>query len=62
MPSRSTNREDYQRVPRPVAAMAKDFPSGHTIAPHRHARAQLVYAVAGVMRVTTARGAWIVPP
>ncbi len=62
MPSRSTNPEDYQHVPRPVAAMPKDFPSGHTIAPHRHARAQLVYAVAGVMRVTTARGAWIVPP
>lgn len=59
---RSTNPEDYQHVPRPVAAMPKDFPSGHTIAPHRHARAQLIYAVSGVMRVTTAKGTWVVPP
>jgi len=62
MPGRSTNPEDYQHVPRPVSAMPKDFPSGHTIRPHRHARAQLVYAVTGVMRVTTEKGAWIVPP
>jgi len=62
MPSRSTNREDYQRVPRPVAAMAKDFPSGHVIPPHMHPRAQLIYAAEGVMRVVTADGAWVVPP
>jgi len=62
MQARSTNREDYQRVPRPVAAMAKDFPSGHVIAPHSHPRAQLIYAAEGVMRVTTPEGAWIVPP
>lgn len=62
MRARSTNREDYQRVPRPVAAMAKDFPSGYVIAPHSHPRAQLIYAAAGVMRVTTPAGAWMVPP
>lgn len=59
---RSTNPEDYQRVARPVAAMPKDFPAGHHIPPHRHERAQLVYAVRGVMRVTTSEGTWIVPP
>ncbi|HTZ77750.1 MAG TPA: helix-turn-helix transcriptional regulator [Stellaceae bacterium] len=59
---RSTNRDDYQHVPRPVTAMAKDFASGAVIAPHSHPRAQLTYAATGVMRVTTARGAWIVPP
>ena len=27
-PARSTDRDDYQDVPRPVAAMAKDFAAG----------------------------------
>ena len=62
MPARSTNRDDYQRVPRPVAAMAKDFPSGFVIAPHSHPRAQLIYAADGVMRVLSPLGAWVVPP
>jgi AraC-like DNA-binding protein/quercetin dioxygenase-like cupin family protein len=62
MTGRSTNREDYQRVERPVAAMAKDFPSGFIIAPHTHPRAQLIFAAEGVMRVVTAEGAWVVPP
>jgi AraC-like DNA-binding protein len=62
MPARSTNRDDYQRVPRPVAAMAKDFPSGFAIAPHSHPRAQLIYAADGVMRVISPLGAWVVPP
>ena len=59
---RSTDPEDYQRVARPVAAMPKDFPSGHHIARHRHERGQLVYATRGVMRVGTGQGTWIVPP
>ncbi|HXP76390.1 MAG TPA: helix-turn-helix transcriptional regulator [Stellaceae bacterium] len=62
MPTRSTNRDDYQRVPRPVAAMAKDFPSGFVIPPHSHPRAQLIYAADGVMRVISPLGAWVVPP
>lgn len=65
---RSTNPADYQRVVRPVAAMPKDFPSGHHIARHSHERGQLLYATRGVMRVTTAPadakngGTWVVPP
>ena len=47
---------------RPVAAWTGDYPAGHLIAPHRHAQAQLVYAAAGVMTVTAAAGAWLVPP
>jgi AraC-like DNA-binding protein len=62
MATRSTNRDDYQRVPRPVAAMAKDFPSGFVIARHSHPRAQLIYAAEGVMRVISPLGAWVVPP
>ena len=48
--------------PRPVVALANDYPSGTEIAPHRHARAQLVYASQGVMTVTAAAGSWVVPP
>jgi AraC-like DNA-binding protein len=43
-------------------ALATDYPGGHEIAPHRHARAQLVYASRGVMTVTAAAGSWVVPP
>lgn len=59
---RSTDPADYQRVPRAVAAMPKDFKSGFEIAPHRHERAQLIYATAGTMRVSTGDGVWVVPP
>jgi AraC-like DNA-binding protein len=45
-----------------VGAYARDFPKGHHVARHRHAWHQLVYARAGVMTVSTARGAWVVPP
>lgn len=49
-------------IPRPIATLASDYPRGHEIAPHRHARAQLVYASHGVMTVTAAAGSWVVPP
>jgi AraC-like DNA-binding protein len=57
----STDPNDYQRVPVAVAAMVKDFPPGQAIGRHAHERAQLVYAVKGVMRVTTRDGTWVVP-
>ncbi len=60
--ARSTDPADYQRVPRPLAAMAKDFSDGHHIAPHSHERAQLIFAAHGAMLVTTADGSWAVPP
>jgi len=49
-------------VPRPVVALARDYPSGQTIAAHRHSRSQLLYAVSGVMTVTVEKGIWVVPP
>src|SRR5262245_53011471 len=61
-PARSTDPADYQRVPRPVAAMAKDFADGFRIAPHRHDRAQLIFAAHGAMLVSTRDGTWAVPP
>jgi AraC-like DNA-binding protein len=59
---KSIDPGDYQRVPSPVGAMPKEFPDGFVIAPHRHERAQLLYASAGTMRVITADGTWVVPP
>ncbi|MFA3920637.1 helix-turn-helix domain-containing protein [Ruegeria sp. 2012CJ15-1] len=59
---RSTDARDFQHVSPRVSAMAKDIPDGHVIAGHCHPRDQLLFAVAGVMRVETARNAWIVPP
>lgn len=59
---RSTDANDYQDVPSPVAAMPKEFADGHHIAPHHHRRAQVVHAIAGTMRLSTPSGAWVVPP
>jgi AraC-like DNA-binding protein len=59
---RSIDPDDFQAVPRPLAAMAKDYPDGWVNDWHRHARAQLVYASSGVMTITTADGSWVVPP
>ncbi|MFI4999270.1 MAG: AraC family transcriptional regulator [Reyranellales bacterium] len=59
---RSTDPADYQHLARAVVAMPKDFVAGFEIAPHRHRRAQLIYATAGTMRVTTPDGVWVVPP
>ena len=54
--------KDIINVPRPIVAMAKEFPSGHIIHSHQHARAQLLYASSGVMTVKTDKGIWVVPP
>ena len=47
---------------RPMVGYAEDFPNGHNIRRHRHSSAQLIYAAAGVMTVSTEHGRWVVPP
>src|SRR5262245_45920113 len=47
---------------RPLRGLGVSYPDGHVIPRHRHRAAQLVYAVSGVMRVTTPEGSWVVPP
>jgi AraC-like DNA-binding protein len=59
---KSTNAADYQQVPRAVAAMPKDFATGFVIEPHRHERAQVIFATGGTMRVLTGTAMWVVPP
>ncbi len=46
----------------PVITKATDYPAGHVIELHHHARGQLVYAEHGVMMVAGDGGQWIVPP
>ena len=60
----STNYADYQQLPLPLVAMAKDLPGGgyrsdYHCHPHR---CQLLYATSGVLRILTQVGAWVVPP
>ncbi|WP_406135142.1 helix-turn-helix domain-containing protein [Streptomyces sp. NBC_01089] len=61
MYGKSELRDDYQSVPRPLAAMARDLPDGHHIPPHHHRRAQLIYGTSGAITVVTPHGAWVVP-
>jgi AraC-like DNA-binding protein/quercetin dioxygenase-like cupin family protein len=57
-----TRHLDYHATARPMAAMEIDYPSGTSTGLHAHPRAQLLYAIEGVMIVRSAGGAWVVPP
>lgn len=62
MTTEAPYRDIYNEVPRPVVFLTTRYPPGHRIPLHRHHRAQLAYAAAGVMTMTTERGSWVVPP
>jgi AraC-like DNA-binding protein len=49
-------------VDRPLAAFGHDYPDGYRVGLHSHARAQLLYATEGVMRIATEAKAFVVPP
>lgn len=57
-------RRDFpqEQVDRPLAGFTQDYAAGHATGWHSHARAQLIYATAGVMRITTDAMAYVVPP
>ncbi len=59
---RSKRGIDYQDVPRPVAALADEYPPGFVDPRHTHKRAQFLYASAGVTSVTTDHASFVVPP
>lgn len=54
--------DDYDGVPRPVIAIANDYPPAHELEWHSHRRGQLLYASKGVVALSTAHGAWVAPP
>ncbi|OED37981.1 hypothetical protein AB833_21625 [Chromatiales bacterium (ex Bugula neritina AB1)] len=46
----------------PVTHLTPTYPAHHHVEKHQHERAQLLYAVQGLMVVTTDQGSWSVPP
>lgn len=60
--ARSKFARDVERASPFVVALARDDEQGFVIEPQKHTRAQLLYAVEGVMRVRTPEGMWIIPP
>lgn len=47
---------------RPVVGYTKDYPNGLVADPHSHSKAQLIYAVSGVMHVETESAGYVIPP
>lgn len=61
-PTGQTPSRPFETAARPLVGLAEDHPAGFASAEHSHPRAQLLYAVSGVMRITTAGAAFVVPP
>jgi AraC-like DNA-binding protein/mannose-6-phosphate isomerase-like protein (cupin superfamily) len=57
-----TRLEEIERGEGPVLALPSEYPDGYNVLPHRHTRAQLLYARTGVVMVATQDGRWMVPP
>jgi len=49
-------------VARAVVAIGNDYPDGHRVKPHHHRRGQLISGATGVIVLSTAEGAWVMPP
>lgn len=62
MSAKSTNRFDYETSVMPLGVMPKDYPVGFEVGTHHHSRGQLIYATAGLMKISTDRALWLVPP
>lgn len=59
---RNIQVNDFEDVARNVMATGNDYMDGQILASHRHARGQCLYAITGVLTVTTSKGSWVVPP
>jgi AraC-like DNA-binding protein/mannose-6-phosphate isomerase-like protein (cupin superfamily) len=59
---RQARAAGFEDVARPVIAVGNDYPAGHVHPTHSHRRGQLLHAATGTMVVSTAHGAWVVPP
>jgi AraC-like DNA-binding protein len=58
---RNTRIAAYEDTPRDVIVSGSDYPSGTHLANHRHKRGQCLYAITGVLTVTSTEGTWTVP-
>ncbi len=54
--------EWLERTEGSLVALLSTHPDGYRVPVHRHSRAQLLYAVNGVVMVVTEVGRWMVPP
>lgn len=45
-----------------IIAVSRDYPANYTVALHSHNARQIIYAVSGVMEITTDWGMWLLPP
>lgn len=52
----------FEQAARPLVGYASDYAAGHQTGMHSHPRAQLLYAISGVMRVETEAALFLVPP
>jgi AraC-like DNA-binding protein len=52
----------FEEAPRPLVGCASDYSGDHDTGWHSHPRAQLLHAVAGIIRVATQSALFIVPP
>lgn len=61
-PTRQTSIRAAETVPRPLVGFAHDYPDGLASGMHTHPRAQLLYALSGIMRIEAPHAAYTVPP
>lgn len=61
-PTRQALIREVETAARPMVGFAEDYPNGLVASRHSHARAQLLYAASGVMRIETPGAVFTVPP
>lgn len=61
-PSHATDQDAVQQLPRDVITVPQEYSFAAYTPPHRHSRAQLLFAAEGLVRVRTAQGVWVLPP
>jgi len=60
-PTGQARLRPFERAPRPLVGYSTDYPDGHGTGRHSHPRAQLLFAIAGVMRIATDRALFVIP-
>lgn len=61
MDSRTLDAQQRLTIQRPVIAWAGSYAADEVVPWHSHERAQLLYAVDGVMRIVTPQSVWTIP-
>lgn len=61
-PERQARIDRYERANRTAVGFSMDYPDGLSSGKHSHPKAQLVYAISGMMRVETSDAIYLLPP